>query len=366
MGRVHSPAGGDASVRASLALFLFSLVSAGALISADPEKHTDITFKVDVSLVNLLVTVKDPRGAPVADLEAANFTITDTGKAREIAVFERRTNRPLSVSLMLDTSLSTAKELRFERDSAKRFFEKLLGPGSHPGDRMAVLQFAESVELLAPFTNSKKRIRKGLGNIQKGGGTSMYDAILLSSHQLRRRSGRRVMIIITDGGDTTSYTGFQEALESAHETDAVIYGIIVIPIRSDAGRNTGGENALKVLAANTGGETFVQYANENLDEAFDEILESLRTQYLIAYYPPKRASELERFRRIQVTVDRPGARVLSRNGYYLSEAPVPRAEPRRISVRPKPRPKASPPDYKPEGASEKAKPPAQPPRKEQP
>ena len=353
-------------MRISLSWFLLCLLAAGVLLSAEPEEHNDITFKVDVSLVNLLVTVKDSRGAPIADLEAENFTITDTGKEWEISVFERRTNRPLSVSLMLDTSLSTAKELRFERESAKRFFEKLLGDGSHPKDRMAVLQFSESVELLAPFTNSQKRIRKGLGQIQKGGGTSMYDAILLSSRQLRRRSGRRVMIIITDGGDTTSYTRFQEALESAHEVDAVIYGIIVIPIRSDAGRNTGGENALKVLAANTGGETFVQYANENLDEAFDEILESLRTQYLIAYYPPERASELEHFRRIQVTVDRPDAHVLSRNGYYLSETPVPRAMPRRISVRPRPRPKAPPPDYEPEGAAEKVKPPAQPARKEQP
>ena len=366
MGRVHSPAGGDPSVRASLARCLVFLLWAGTLLPAEPEEHKDITFKVDVSLVNLLVTVKDPRGAPIADLEAGNFTITDSGAEREIAVFERRTNRPLSVSLMLDTSLSTAKELRFERESAKRFFEKLLGPGLHPDDRMAVLQFTESVELLAPFTNSRRRIRKGLGEIRKGGGTSMYDAILLSSRQLQRRSGRRVMIIITDGGDTTSYSSFQEALESAHEIDAVIYGIIVIPVRSDAGRNTGGENALKVLAINTGGETFVQYADENLDEAFDKILESLRAQYLIAYYPPERASELEHFRRIQVTVDRPGASVLSRNGYYLSEARDPRAKPSRISVRPKLRPKAPPPKYEPETANRQQKLATQPARKEQP
>ena len=343
-------------MRPFLLLLLLSLQTPAVVRPAEPEEPGDVTFKVDVSLVNLLVTVKDPRGAPIADLAAEDFTVTDSGQERDIAVFERRTNRPLSVSLMLDTSLSTAKELRFERESAKRFFEKLLGAGAHPRDRVAILQFSESVEMLAPFTNSLKRIQKGLGHVRKGGGTSMYDAILLSSRQLRRRTGRRVMVVITDGGDTTSYSRFHEALEAAHDVDAVIYGIIVIPIRSDAGRNTGGENALKTLAANTGGETFVQYADEDLDQAFDGILKSLRTQYLIAYYPPERTSDLERFRRVQVTVGRPGARVLSRNGYYLSETPTPAAKPRRISVRPRPRPKPPPPAGEPRGEDKKAEP----------
>ena len=147
------------------------------------------------------------------------------------------------------------------------------------------------------------------------------------------------MVVITDGGDTTSYTPFAEALRSVHDIDAVIYGIIVIPIRSDAGRNTGGENALKTLAANTGGETFVQYADENLDEAFNQILENLRTQYLLGYYPPERDSDTERFRKIEVSVNRDEASVISRNGYYLS-VPLPRrrTSKARISIREKPRP----------------------------
>ena len=342
-------------MKLSLLLSLLGLSVAGPAWPAEPDASKDVTFKVNVSLVNLLVTVKDPRGAPIADLTAENFTLTDGGRQRPISVFERRTNRPLSVALLLDTSLSTAKELRFERESARRFFEKLLGPGSHPRDRVAILQFAESVEMLAPFTNSQKRIQKGLGDIRKGGGTSMYDALLLSSRQLERRAGRRVIVVITDGGDTTSYTRFHEALESVHDADAVIYGIIVIPIRSDAGRNTGGENALKTLAGNTGGETFVQYADKNLDQAFDEILQSLRTQYLIGYYPPEKPPDAERFQRVQVTVDRPGARVLSRNGYYLSEKPIRQVKPRRISVRPRPRPKPPPPTYEPQAPAHPSK-----------
>jgi len=251
-----------------------------------------------------------------------------------VAVFERRTNRPLSVVLMLDASLSTAIELRFERESAKRFLQNLLGAGSNPADRAAILKFSDYVDLLSGFTRSQKRLAQALERVRPESGTSMYDAILLCSDELARRSGRRVMIIITDGGDTTSRISFQRAQEAAHAVDAVIYGIIVMPIKSDAGRNTGGENALKTFAKNTGGTTFVEPGPEALNEAFDEILRNLRTQYLIGYYPPEISSSTERFRPVSVTVDRPGSRVLSRNGYYV---PLARrsSPPGRIDLQPK-------------------------------
>ncbi len=301
------------------------------------EDPGETTFVADVNLVNLLVTVKDEQGGPIADLSVEDFRVVDGGKERPITVFEHRTNRPLSVALMLDTSLSTAKELQFERDSAKRFFKRLLGPGSHQDDRVAILQFSDYVEMLTGLTRSERRVEKAMDRISRGGGTSMYDSLYLAARQLKSREGRRVMVVITDGGDTTSYISFQDALKAVHGTDAVIYGIIVIPIRSDAGRNTGGENALKTLAAHTGGMTFVQYANENLDESFDHILENLRTQYLIGYYPPERDSDTEKFRKVKVSVSRPGAQVLSRYGYYLSAAPR-RTSKARISIRPNPSP----------------------------
>ena len=322
-------------------LFLLAgaVLWSGILAGLRAEGPPETTFAVDVNLVNLLVTVKDANGGPIAALAVEDFTVVDGGKEQEIVVFEKRTNRPLSVVLMLDTSLSTAKELQFEQESAERFCARLLGIGSHADDRVAVLQFSDFVEILTSFTRSEKRIQKAFRLVKRGGGTSMYDAVFLAARQLKSRQGRRVMVVITDGGDTTSYTPFGEALESAHNIDAVLYGIIVIPIRSDAGRNTGGENALKTLAANTGGATFVQYANENLDDSFHQILDNLRTQYLLGYYPPERDSDTERFRKIQVSVKRPAAQVLSRNGYYLSApAPAQRPSNARISIRRKPRP----------------------------
>ena len=322
-------------------LFLLAgaVLWSGILGGLRAESPPETTFSVDVNLVNLLVTVKDANGGPIADLAVEDFTVVDGGQEREIVVFEKSTNRPLSVVLMLDTSLSTAKELQFEQESAERFFARLLGPGSHADDRVAVLQFSDFVEILTSFTRSEKRIQKALSLVKRGGGTSMYDAVFLAARQLKSRQGRRVMVVITDGGDTTSYTPFSEALESAHNIDAVLYGIIVIPIRSDAGRNTGGENALKTLATNTGGATFVQYASENLDDSFHQILDNLRTQYLLGYYPPERNSDTERFRKIKVSVKRPAAQVLSRNGYYLSAAPPARRPSNaRINIRRKPRP----------------------------
>jgi len=303
----------------------------------DTEKE-DPTFKVDVNLVHVLATVKDPGGAPIGDLERDEFTVIDGGQEREIVVFERQTNRPLSVAMMLDTSSSTGKEIQFEKDSAKRFATNLLDSDRYGKDRLSVFHFSVYVELAVEFTKRKKPIRRALESIRPDSGTSMYDAILLAAGQLDGRTGRRVMVIITDGGDTSSRITFQKALEHAQRIDAVIYGVIVMPIKADAGRNVGGENALKTLAANTGGATFVQFGDVDLNQAFDEILRSLRTQYLIGYYPPEHTSVTERFRTVEVTVSRPEATVLARNGYFVPGKDLRRNAKDRINLRARPFP----------------------------
>jgi Ca-activated chloride channel homolog len=314
------------------------IVILAAFVATAAQAQQDASFKVDVSLVTVLVNVKDEQGAPIANLEPRDFTVLDGGVERDIAVFERRTDRALSVALMVDASLSAAKELPYEREAAKRFLANLLGPGSQSADRAAVLKFSDFVDLLVGFTASQSRLTRALNEVHADSGTSVYDAVLLASQMLERREGRRVMVVITDGGDTTSRISFQEALAGAHGIDGVIYGIIVVPIQSDAGRNVGGENALKTLASNTGGETFIQYGTADLDQAFQEILLNLRTQYLIAYYPPETAGR-DGFRPTEIRVRRAGARVLARNGYFVpSNPPKPAAAPNRISVQPKPKP----------------------------
>ncbi len=309
MGRVRAPHIGLNGCLAAI------LLLAAAPLGA--QQDGPVVFATDVRLVTLPVTVKDADGTPIGDLDRDDFEIREEGSPRDLAVFERRTDRPLSVVLMLDASLSTAIELRYERESAKRFIGRLLGSGSQPGDSVAIFSFSADVQALQHFTRDQAALENALGRVRPESGTSVYDAVRLASGELSRRTGRRVVIVITDGGDTTSHWSFAEAMRAAHDAEVAIYPLIVLPIRSDAGRNRGGEHALITFANNTGGETFVQHGAVNLDEAFDEVLANLRTQYYVGFYPRlEGVQRKELFRDIEVRVKRPGASVFARSGYY--------------------------------------------------
>ena len=161
-----------------------------------------------------------------------------------------------------------------------------------------------------------KRVEKELRSLKPDAGTSLYDALYFASRTLARREGRRVVVVVTDGADTTSVKSFQQAIEAVHNTDAVIYGIMVLPVTSNAGRHIAGENALISLATGTGGQVFAASLGEVLDRAFDSILRDLRTQYLIGYYPQNVPYSQDRFHSVSVEASRPGLRVITRTGYY--------------------------------------------------
>lgn len=293
------------------------LGAAGALIlSAALAAQETPTFSVDVKLVNVIATVKDASGRPIGDLDKSNFRVLAAGAPQEIAVFERQTDRPLSVALLFDASLSVAKELKFEQDAALRFVRQLLGAGAHRQDRVAVYRFSSEVFQMVGFTASPERLKEALYQIRPESGTSLYDALYLAAEDLERREGRKVVIVVTDGGDTTSNTTYHRALEALQLADAVVYSVIVIPVTSDAGRNLGGENALITISGSTGGLWFRQHTEQNLDRTFDQILRDLRVQYLLGFYPRGVPAGGDRFRRLEIRVDRPGVQVLARNGYY--------------------------------------------------
>ena len=273
-------------------------------------------FSVDVKLVTVVATVKNSAGAPIGELDQKDFAVLADGIPQQISIFERQTDRPLSVALLFDSSPSVAKELKFEQDAAVRFIRNLLGHGAHPADRIAVFKFSDYVDEVQSFTASPVLLEKAVFSIRIHGGTSMYDALYLAAQRLERREGRKVVVIITDGGDTTSAMRFQQALEAVHLADGVVYSIIVVPITSDAGRNLGGENALKTLSAGTGGLAFMQYSERDLDHTFRQIERDLRLQYLIGFYPRGIPSSPERFHRIELKTNRPEARVLARSGYF--------------------------------------------------
>lgn len=273
------------------------------------------SFRVNVNLVRVLATVKNPSGDLVGDLGKEDFQVMDNGAAQNIAVFERRSDQPLSVALLVDISGSTAKDLKYETDSASKFLKVLLGEGN-PDDTVALYGFNWQVTEFKAFTHSLVSLTNAMKNFRGEAGTSLYDAIWLAARRLEDREGRKVLIIVTDGGDTTSSKTLKQALEAVQFADAVIYPIVVIPITSDAGRNIGGENALKFMADGTGGRTFLPSLGAELDRAFADIVNELRTQYLLGFYPRDVPLTKDRFHKLEVRVARSELRVSARNGYY--------------------------------------------------
>jgi Ca-activated chloride channel family protein len=289
------------------------LISALCLIA--PARPQDSVIKVNVRLVRMLVTVKDASGQLIGSLNKSDFAVSDNGVKQDIAVFERQTEQPLSVALMLDTSASVGIELRYELDSASKFLKGLVVEGNSD-DAAALYSFDWRTTLLKSYTRRFALLDQALRQIKASGGTSLYDAIYLVSEELEDRPGRHVMVIVTDGGDTTSTKDFHQALEAAQRADTVIYPIVVIPIASDAGRNVGGENALTTMSAGTGGRVFRPSAAAELDRAFADILRDLRTQYMIGFYPKDVPPTKDRYHTLKVTTQGRNLRVITRNGYY--------------------------------------------------
>ena len=289
----------------------------------NPQQHQpepETTLKVDVKLVNVFVTVTDDHGSPVGGLTKENFRLQEDGVEQKISVFDKESALPLSIALAIDTSLSTRSSLPLEQASAKRFAGTIL----RPVDGLCVYGFSETVRRSTDgYTADLKHVEEGIDHIRVGAATALYDAIYVASHALDKRQGRKVIVLISDGGDTASQVDYKAALRAAEEAEALVYSIIIVPIENSAGRETGGEHALIQLSEDTGGKYYYATSAAALDDAFRKISDELRTQYLLAYYPSARASFSE-FRRIEVKVagvSEAGAyHVRYRAGYYTVKA----------------------------------------------
>lgn len=287
--------------------------------STGPDDQPTTTFKVNVKLVNVFASVTDAGGTPVSSLKQDDFEIFEDGIPQQIAVFHRESELPLSIILAIDTSLSTRGDLKLELESARRFAHAIL----RPIDGLSLFQFSEIVDQLTPFTADMKTIDRGINRVHPGAATALYDTLYLGSDALLDRRGRKVMVVITDGGDTVSKTSYQEAIREAQQAEVILYSIIIVPIENSAGRDIGGEHALITLSRDTGGKYFYASGLEQLDAAFRQISDELRTQYLIAYYPSRRIADSD-YRRIEIKVN-PATKdypdpaelvVRHRTGYY--------------------------------------------------
>ena len=303
---------------------LFASAAAGLLLlTPRGYAQSQDTFRVNVRLVNVFVNVTDAQGAPVTDLQKNNFALTEDDVPQTVAVFERQTNVPLSVAFAIDTSGSTRRDEGTDRRAAHDFATALLGPA----DKLSLFAFDSDVRQVVPFTGDIRQIDRGLGNLGHGPATAFYNAILSASQSLAPLSGRKVLVLVSDGGNTVDGTSYDDALAAAQKGNVIIYSLIDVPIEADAGRNTAGEHAMISLSQETGGQYF--YIDQGgLAAAFRKVSNDLRTQYLLAYYPHRAAAPSDplapktAFRTIRVVLrDTPaGAEYTAhyRNGYYRS------------------------------------------------
>ena len=269
-------------------------------------------IRVQVNLVTLLASVLDSNNRPAPDLQMDQFEIFEEGKPQKIELFETETQQPLDLVLMVDSSLSESAKLPFEVEAAGRFARRVM----RPTDRVAVYEFGDTISQLSAFSNQPDRVRAALQRIQPGTGTALYDSVYLGAQALERSAPerRRVLLLLTDAGETTSRADFETARRAALRAEALLYAIVVRPVNNEGGRNTAGEHALETIADTSGGALYFPLQITQLDEMFDRIDRELRTQYRLGYYPNPRPPE-GAYRQIEVRV-KGDYRVRYRKAYY--------------------------------------------------
>jgi len=269
-------------------------------------------IRVNVNLVNVLVSVLDEKNRPAPDLPKEAFQLFEEGVEQKIDKFEPETSQPLDLAIMIDSSLSAHKEISFEQEAAAHFIRQVL----RPGDRLSVFAFDENVTQLAAFSDNVAELQTAVRKMPAGAGTSIYDAVLLGSRALERRGTdrRRVIILVTDAGETTSTSDFDAARKEAVLSSTLLYTIVIRPVKNESGRNTAGEHALETMTDTTGGAMFYPDTPQELGAIFDRIDRELRTQYLLAYYPNPRGPA-NTYRSIVVTVDPATYHVRHRKSY---------------------------------------------------
>ena len=299
----------------SLAVIILCAGIPNPLGAQDQKKQAAI--RVDVNLVSILASVIDAHGQPIPDLTQDAFTLKEDDVPQKIERFEAQTNRPLDLALMVDSSMSAFKDLKFEAEAASHFIKQVV----RPGDTLSVFEFSDSVTQLSEFVDDIPKLEAAAEKISPGAGTSIYDAVVLASNALRRLppDRRRAIVLVTDGGETTSVSKFDDARRAAIRSGTLLYSIIIRPVKNENGRNTAGEHALITITDSAGGAFFVLDELQQLDAMFDRINRELRTQYLLGYYPnpvPKPGST----RHVEVKVAS-GDLVRYRKEYFVSKAP---------------------------------------------
>lgn len=297
---------------------------ASSSVKAQSQAGYEARLRVQTDLVTVPASVLDANGKPVADLPESAFRLLEDGMPQTIAKFETQTNRPLELAMMVDSSLSTLKDTKFEDEAVARFIKMVV----QPNDLLGVFEFSDYVTELGDFSSDVPKLEAAAERIAPGAGTSLYDAIVLGSQQLETlpKDRRRVIVLVTDAGETTSKSSFEDARRNAIASEALLYTILVRAVPTEGGRYTGGEHAIETIIDATGGAVYYPKGINDLDRMFQQINRELRTQYLLSYYPhPK--EKPGSYCRIELEIPGGNYTIHYRKGYYEAGPPAVDANP---------------------------------------
>lgn len=313
------------------AVALLSLLPAFPLAAQESQPaDSGNTFSVDVKVVNVWATVKDRNGQLLTDLDADDFVLWEDGFVQQISYFSYETDVPLSIGLLVDTSMSQVALIPVERRTGLQFFRTVLRPES---DRAFLISFGQEVELLRDFTGSLSELHTALDDLHanpvfprpepgaKMVGTALYDALFLAAEEMfRSRSGRKVAVIVSDGFDMGSAMNLARAVDASLRSDVVVYAIQYLDSRFAKyvyrESRGAGEAALRRMAEVTGGAFFRVTERLSLGEVFGQIEDEMRGVYSIGYVP-KKGLHQPGYRQIKVTSPRTDIKTIqARDGYY--------------------------------------------------
>jgi Ca-activated chloride channel family protein len=280
------------------------------------------SIKVDVDVVNVLCTVYDKHGVLVKDLQKEEFRVLEDNRIQEIRYFARDTDLPLTVALLVDVSGSVSSIIEQEKDTAAKFLEAIV----RPSDQALLAGFSSTIVLWHDFTSSTVALGEALRKLrgiafrglppegQPMPATLLYDAVVgVAGKKLKDVSGRKTMVIISDGNDNGSQTHLEDAVREVQATNTIVYGICY-----DSGFS--GCSFLKSIAEPTGGRMFQAGKKTPLSKIFEIIQDEMRSQYAVGYVSSNRARD-GGFRKLQVRVQRKNVRVRARRGYFAAGGP---------------------------------------------
>jgi VWFA-related protein len=295
---------------------LLGFASIGARNTRADDQEPQTIIRTEVGLVNINFTVLDRNGRPVRGLKAEDFQVFDNKLPQKVEYFleysaeGKGTEVPLTIALLIDTSGSVKNKLEYEKATAAEFFKDILRPKK---DLALIIQFDSDVNLVQDFTQSHSALLDALDSLKAGNATSLYDAVFLAADEkLKDETGRKVMLVISDGDDNNSKVRKDEALEAAQKGDVQIYGIGVLTEDSTFG-------ALKKFAEETGGAFFSPHATKSeIRDAFRSVGEDIQGQYSLAYGLNSRKDGS--YHTIEIRCKLHGVKVRARKGYYVPKA----------------------------------------------